>query len=251
MPIPRCGKRMMKLDFRPIRPILVRAEANSRHPRAHATLIWRVAFIVAQKLQPDHFAALLDRLAADRDLAGERYVELCRRLRTVFRYRGCANVDELVDETLDRAGRRLLELGDTYEGSDPARYVFGVGWNVARESFRRRSPEALPEGKELADPGPADPDETEELRSGCLDRCLGQLAEDDRRVALAYYRDEKRARILQRAALAGELGVSLNALRLKIHRITRQLRECMFLCVDLGGRLEAVPAHSGPHLVKG
>ena len=115
---------------------------------------------MAQKLHPDHLAALLDRLGPDRDLAGERYVELARRLRTIFRYRGCPDVDELVDETLDRAGRRLLELGDRYEGSDPARYVFGVAWNVARESFRRRSPEPLPEGREIADPGPDDPDET-------------------------------------------------------------------------------------------
>ena len=250
MSIPRCGKRMLKLDFRPTSPIPDPVETDSCCLRVHGTFARRRGFTVAQKLQPGHFAALLDRLAANRELAGERYVELSRRLRTLFEYRHCPNVDELVDETLDRAGRRLLELGNQFEGEDPARYVFGVAWNVARESFRRHSPEPLPEGKEIPDPGPDDPEETEELRSACLDRCLRRLVDDDRQVALRYYRGEKRARIQHRAALARELGVSLNALRLKVHRLTRQLRQCLFQCVDLGGQLEAVPVGSGPRLVK-
>ena len=238
-PLSICGKRVPKLDFQPSSPIPDRLES-----------IWGAACIVVQKLQPDHFAALLDRLGPDRDRAGERYVELARRLRTVFQYRRCPNVDELVDETLDRAGRRLLELGDRYDGSDPERYVFGVAWNVARESFKRRSPEPLPEGKEIPDAGP-DTDEAEELRGVCLDRCLDQLPEDDRRLALEYHQGEKGTRIRRRAALARELGVSLNALRLKLHRITRHLRECVFDCLGAGGDLASIPVRPGPHLVKG
>ncbi len=206
---------------------------------------------MAQKLHPDHLAALLDRLGPDRDLAGERYVDLARRLRIIFLYRHCPDVDELVDETLDRAGRRLLELGERYEGTDPDRYVFGVAWNVARESFRRRSLEPLPEGKEIPDPGPDDPEETEEMRDVCLDRCLGQLPEGDRHLALTYYRGEKGARIRRRADLARELGVSLNALRLRVHRITDRLRRCVLRCVDLGGQMEAFPSPASPQLVKG
>jgi DNA-directed RNA polymerase specialized sigma24 family protein len=206
---------------------------------------------LVQKLHPDHFAALLDRLGPDRDQAGERYVDLARRLRIIFRYRRCPDVDELVDETLDRAGRRLLELGDRYDGSDPARYVYGVAWNVARESFRRRSPEPLPEGKEIPDPGPDDLEETQELRDACLDRCLGELLGDDRSLALTYYQGEKGARIRRRADLARELGVSLNALRLKVHRLTRHLRQCMLDCVGAGPELATLPVRPGPHLVKG
>lgn len=206
---------------------------------------------VAKALDPDHLEALLQLLASDRDVAGERYVELSRRLRTVFLYRQCPDPDELVNETMDRAGRKLLELGDSYEGKDPTPYVFGVAWNIARESFRRRSPQPLPEGKEIPDPRPDDPDDPRELRGVCLDQCLDQLAEDDRKVALRYYEGEKRAKIQQRAALARALGVSPNALRLKVHRITRRLRQCVFDCMDLGGQMASVPYPSGPHLVKG
>jgi DNA-directed RNA polymerase specialized sigma24 family protein len=231
---------MPALDFRPTSPIPVPLDS-----------IWRAGLNLAQKLHPDHFAALLDRLGPDRDRAGERYVELARRLRTIFLYRHCPDVDELVDETLDRAGRRLLELGDRYDGADPARYVYGVAWNVARESFRRRAPEPLPEGKEIPDPGSDDPEETEELRDVCLDRCLDELRADDRRLALTYYQGEKGARIRHRAALAQELGLSLNALRLKVHRLTRQLRQCVFDCVGGGRELATLPIRPGPHLVKG
>jgi DNA-directed RNA polymerase specialized sigma24 family protein len=206
---------------------------------------------MAHTLLPDHFEALLKRLAPDRDLAGERYVELSRRLRTVFLYRQCPDPDELVRETLDRAGRKLLELGSRFEGKDPAPYVFGVAWNVARESFRRPSTEPLDDGKEIPSPGPAGLEEDKEARSGCLDRCLGRLPEDDRDLALKYYRGEKRAKIQQRATLARELGVSANALRLKVHRITRRLRQCVFECLDLAAGLEAVPVRPGPHPVKG
>jgi DNA-directed RNA polymerase specialized sigma24 family protein len=238
--LPICGKRMLALDFRSTSPIPVPLEN-----------LWRAGFNLAQKLHPDHLAALLDRLGPDPDQAGERYVDLGRRLRTIFTYRRCRDVDELVDETLDRAGRRLLELGDRYDGSEPSRYVFGVAWNVARESFRRRSPEPLPEGQEIPDPGPDDPEETEELRDTCLDRCLGRLPGDDRSLALTYYQGEKGARIQRRADLARELGVSLNALRLKVHRLTRHLRQCMLDCVGAGPEPATLPVRPGPHLVKG
>lgn len=190
---------------------------------------------MAHTLHPDHFAALLERLGPDPDVAGERYVDLCRRLRTVFRYRGCPDADELIYETLDRAGRRLLEMGERFEGADPGRYVFGVAWNVARESFRRRSLEHLSERRELPDPGPDNAKEIAELRSACLDRCLAVLPADDRRVTLRYHQGEGQARIRLRAALASDLGLSPNALRLKVHRITRRLRECVYQCVEMEG----------------
>jgi DNA-directed RNA polymerase specialized sigma24 family protein len=206
---------------------------------------------MAHTLQPEHLEALLQRLAPDRDLAGERYVELSRRLRAVFLYRQCPDPDELVRETLDRAGRKLLELGSRFEGGNPAPYVFGVAWNVARESFRRPSAEPLDDGRQIPDPSSADAEEDTEIRSICLDRCLERLPEDDRDLALKYYRGAKRAKIRQRATLADELGVSANALRLKVHRITRRLRECVFECMDLAEGLKAAPVREGPHLVKG
>jgi hypothetical protein len=49
-------------------------------------------------------------------------------------------------------------------------------------------------------------------------------------------------KINHRSAVARQLNISANALRLRIHRITLRLRECVYHCVD--GRK---PGHIGLH----
>ncbi len=195
-----------------------------------------------QPLRPEQLEALLQRLGPDREVAGTRYEELRRRLVSVFAYRHCDHPEELADETLDRSARKLQELGSAFVGDDPARFVFGVAWNVARESFRRRSTVPLPEAWERRGPpapdANADADEDERERA-CLDRCLGELTSADRSLVLGYHEEEKSARIRRRSELARELGLSPNGLRLRIHRITGRLRECVVQCVASGGRIEA------------
>lgn len=194
---------------------------------------------MSEPLSPEQFDTLLQRLGPDRELAGTRYEQLRQRLVSLFHYRGCPHPEELADETLDRAARRLEEMGSEFVGSDPARFVYGVAWNVARESFRRRSTVPLPERWE--GPGTAEPPgaEDEELEKACLDRCLDRLPPAELRLVLGYFEGERGARIRRRSELAHELGVSLNALRLKIHRLAGRLRECVVRCMEQGGRVEA------------
>jgi DNA-directed RNA polymerase specialized sigma24 family protein len=189
-------------------------------------------------LRSEQLEALLQQLGPDRDVAGAQYEQLRRRLVVVFEYRRCRHPEELADETLDRVARKILEMGGEFDGSDPARFVFGVAWNVARESFRRRSPEPLPEEWErpAGATSRADDDEPEHA---CLDRCLEQLTPPERALLLGYHQGEKSARIRRRSELAGELGLSPNALRLKIHRLTGFLRGCVFQCMGSNGTAEA------------
>jgi DNA-directed RNA polymerase specialized sigma24 family protein len=206
---------------------------------------------MAQALRSDQFEELLRRLAPDRDLAGERYEQLRRRLITVFTYRRCAHPEELVDETMDRVARKLAEMGTDFEGSDPAPFVFGVAWNVARESFKRHATVPLPDHWDVPDPSPPLREEGPPLEDSCLERCLQRLAEEERTLVLKYFQGEKRAKIRHRWALAAELRLTPNALRLKIHRLTRQLRTCVFHCVDLRGRLGLVTPRLVPASPKG
>jgi DNA-directed RNA polymerase specialized sigma24 family protein len=182
------------------------------------------------------FEALLVRLGPDRESAGQRYEQLRRRLVSIFEYRRCPHPEELADETLDRAARRLLEIGSEFAGSDPARYVFGVAWNVARESFRRPATVPLPEGWERRTrASDAAVDEHDELGAGCLEDCLQRLPAPERNLILSYHQDERSARIRRRSDIARDLSVSPNALRLKIHRLTARLRECVIDCMGQGG----------------
>ena len=77
---------------------------------------------------------------------------------------------------------------------------------------------------------------------GCLDRCLRCLPPQDKDIILTYYQDEGLAKIRHRSMVARQLKISSNALRLRIHRITLRLRECVFHCVDT-----AKPGHVGLH----
>jgi hypothetical protein len=61
-------------------------------------------------------------------------------------------------------------------------------------------------------------------------------------VILSYYQHEGLAKINHRSAVARELNISANALRLRIHRITLRLRECVYHCVDA-----RKPGHIGLH----
>jgi DNA-directed RNA polymerase specialized sigma24 family protein len=186
---------------------------------------------MSEPLQSEQLEALLARLGPDRESAGTQYEQLRKRLISVFQYRHCHHPEELADETLDRTARKLQEMGAGFVGSDPARYVFGVAWNVARESFRRQAPLPLPERWEK--PGPAARKPTEgESEASCLDRCLDLLPPAERNLALVYHQGEGSAKIRRRSELAHELGLSPNALRLKMHRVTTRLRECVLHCLE-------------------
>jgi DNA-directed RNA polymerase specialized sigma24 family protein len=185
-----------------------------------------------ESLRSEAFEALLRQLGPDRELAGARYEQLRRRLTAVFEYRHCRDAAELADETLDRAARKIEQMDGRFEGDDPARFVFGVAWNVARESFRRPSPAALPDRWDTLLAAAATTDDPEREHE-CLDRCLQRLDAAERDLVLEYHQGERSARIRRRSEIAGEQGLSPNALRIRIHRLTARLRECVARC--LGG----------------
>ncbi len=71
------------------------------------------------------FDALLRRLDADRNRAGEKYEEVRWKLVRFFQWNSCLAAEELVDETLNRVAERLAERGD--EIPDVAAFAWGGG----------------------------------------------------------------------------------------------------------------------------
>jgi DNA-directed RNA polymerase specialized sigma24 family protein len=175
---------------------------------------------------------LLHWLGPDTATGAQQYVEIRKRLMTLFEYRGCDSPEELADETLDRTARAILKPGFMFDGN-PMAYLRGVARNVWLESLRRFrtvSQESLPE---LADLAAQTPEEIadRELLFGCLDRCLAQMAPDKRSLLLRYYRGEKSAKIDGRLQLAQERGLESNALRLQVFRMRNIVRLCVESCV--------------------
>jgi DNA-directed RNA polymerase specialized sigma24 family protein len=183
-------------------------------------------------LTPGAFEKLLDTLSEDRQQAGEMYVRL--RLKTIkfLEWRGCATPDVVADETLDRVARHLAE-------GKPVRnlpaFVLGVAAKTLGEQ-RQRADHVPLDSTSDANAGADDPRQREAQREAeLLDaellerqrRCLALLPPDDRAFIIEYHQGRGRERIERRRALAGRLGMRLNAVRIRAHRIRRWLFCCM------------------------
>lgn len=174
----------------------------------------------------DSFDKLLIWLHTDRELAARKYEDIRRRLITIFTYRGCAEAEDLADETFDRVTCKVREVAETYVG-DPALYFYGVAYNVHMEYTRSRFSRPSP-------PPPPPPDEAEqesEPAYECLEECMQRLARGDRELVLQYYQEDKRAKIENRKQLAARLGIALNALRIRAFKIRQALQKCVLECV--------------------
>ena len=72
----------------------------------------------------------------------------------------------------------------------------------------------------------------ESPRQMCLDRCLGGLPVETRRLIRDYYSEEGSAKIRLRRQMAKALGIEMNALRIRAHRIRLGLESCVKECVS-------------------
>jgi len=70
------------------------------------------------------------------------------------------------------------------------------------------------------------------MREDCLRACLQKLRGDKRELIVEYYAKDKQAKIDHRAGMARRLGISVDALRVKAHRIRTTLEECIKRCVE-------------------
>jgi DNA-directed RNA polymerase specialized sigma24 family protein len=179
---------------------------------------------------PEEFEALLTQLDPDRDRAGERYETIRRKLVRIFEWRGCSTPEDLADETMNRVARRLAQ-GIELRANDPYGYFCGVAHLIHKEWLRRaaREQRGLAEGGALI-PAVFDDEEPSDRRLDCLRQCLATLEPDQRALVLRYHQgatSQGETNIRNRQALASEVGLPMNALRIRVHRIRRKLESCV------------------------
>jgi DNA-directed RNA polymerase specialized sigma24 family protein len=177
-------------------------------------------------LTQNAFDLLLAQLDADRQEAGNKYEALRRKLVKFFEWRGCSFPDDLADDTINRIARNL-EAGEQIRNFTA--YCVGIARNVFLETLRVRKREEAFQIK--ANPSLARPDEPDQRRE-CLERCLRDLPAPDLHLITEYYRQDEKLRIALRRDLAGRLGIPLNALRIRTHRIRVQLERCVEQCMQ-------------------
>ena len=172
----------------------------------------------------DGFLAALDR---DREKAGEKYEYIRLKLLKYFQWSGSDVPDIDADETINRVTRRISEGQDVY---NLIGYIYGVAKLVHAESLKWRNRRvALDEGSFIELPS-NDKIEVANYHE-CLERCLGRLSDEERKVITEYYRYKKSEKIVGRKRLAARLGISLNTLRVKMHRQRMNLEACVEKCL--------------------
>jgi len=170
----------------------------------------------------DNFLALLD---VDRNRAAQKYESLRTRLVKFFEWRACPFADNLADETLDRVARKN-DSGEQI--NDYLNYTYGVARFVYLETVKQQTKE---QAVVIDFPISKNGQTEENPQLSCLEACLCKLSEDNRKMILHYYYNDKQAKIDYRKKLAEKLEISLNALRLKTLRVRAKLEECVFKCL--------------------
>jgi DNA-directed RNA polymerase specialized sigma24 family protein len=183
------------------------------------------------------FREFLHWLDEGTDSDGQRYLEVRRRLELYFDRKNCVAPGELADETLNRVARKLEENGEITDVG-PLQYCYIVAKYVFLETLRadKRAPFYRP----LTNSNPSNlsghsatlleadsASEHKEKIAGCLEDCLKNLSTEDRDLIVEYYRGHQRDKIERRAALATQLGLTVNALSIRACRVRQKLETCI------------------------
>jgi RNA polymerase sigma factor (sigma-70 family) len=168
------------------------------------------------------FQQFLDWLDGGTDSGGSRYLEIRRRLVFYFDRKNCPSSDELADETINRVIRRLEEEGNIISDT-PAHYCFIVARFVFLESLRKRGGRVSFDEKVGTIPDSMEEEQEAQRRSECLEECIQNLEAQDRILITGYYQGEQRAKIENRRAIAARLGITMNALSIRVCRIRDKL----------------------------
>lgn len=175
-------------------------------------------------LTPANFERLLCTIHPDRDRAAVEYEILRLKITKLLEWRGCLAPEEFADRVFDRLAQRL-------EGGEKIERIYGYCCGIARmlllESQRHdeRQSDAYRQFLDYSQDPAAAPDCA--IPMHIFERCLDRLSETARRMVLDYYQFRRTAKIDTRKDLADRLGVPMNALRLRVHRIRETLRKCV------------------------
>jgi hypothetical protein len=181
----------------------------------------------------EEFEKLLAWFDSDRDEAGRKYQLTHTRLIRIFAARGCVDADSLADEVMNRVAVRIDVVITKYP--DPVCCCLGFIDNVYREYHREQL-----KRENTKPPPPPRPSDELEREDKCLEKCLEELTEAQRDVFKRYFQGEKRGRITRRKQLADELDLTPNALRIRAHKLRKDLHACVMTCLGVGLTAETI-----------
>ena len=190
---------------------------------------------MADILTQTGFDKLLTTLDAEREQAGFKHENLRQRLIKFFEWRNCEIPEELTDIVFDRV---TLKMSEGVEIQNVSAYSSTVAQFVFKEFLRSNQNqnqliEDNPEVQNMKQIDYSD-DEIQNERETCLDKCLKEFSDDNRRLIIALYDTDEHIMIPTRKRLAENMNISLNVLRIRVCRLKSKLEVCTISCCGEG-----------------
>lgn len=181
-------------------------------------------FITKHESYSKNFENLLGWLDNDRNKAGGKYEYIRHKLIKTFVARGSYQAEELADETIERVTRKSKYLRENYIGK-PDLYFYAVARNVFLEWTRKPKVTTLSEKLSAQ----KNDNSEKEKYHGYLELSLQKLTPKQVKFILQYYKGDKDEKIENRQRLASDLGISVEATRVRAFRIRKKLQKDFLL----------------------
>lgn len=166
------------------------------------------------------FNKLLRRLEPEYNSTSARYIRFRHKLIKFFAWRRCEDPESLADETIGRLIKNL-NAGQEIHNENAYSYIYAIAVNLFKEYLREKKKD-----HQMVENWQPPVSPISDAVRDCRRACLQSLSMDKVLLLEKYYLDEE-----SREDLATIQGVSLNALRLQVHRIKNELRSCYQNCL--------------------
>jgi DNA-directed RNA polymerase specialized sigma24 family protein len=161
-----------------------------------------------------------------RETAGEIYEQLRDSLIHYFERRRCSVPDTLADQALDRVAIKLMKNPIPLLSRNPGTYFLRVARFIYLEYVKKETTKAV-RSTALFPVHSFDSDDQGQYE--CLQACLMELSDEDRR----FFREYEMANARGKRNLAESQGISINAVTLRAFKIRRRLEACTRDCFEL------------------
>jgi len=184
-------------------------------------------------LKQEEFDGLLGLFSENREEAGVIYEELRNSLVRYFESRDCRDADMLADQTLFRVASKAHTFDPTRH-TRPSSFVLGLSSKILLEYSGNPDKLRITYDRwvQSALNIPVEDEESEDeiAEMECLRKCLGEMSAEDRELMIAYYGKEKQEKIASRKLMAERLGIKMETLHMRVHRLRGTLKKCMKRC---------------------
>jgi RNA polymerase sigma factor (sigma-70 family) len=159
----------------------------------------------------------------------EAYTSLRGALIRYFEWNDATDPENLADEVFCRLLQNMGRQADTIESVQA--FAYGIAQNVLREYWRARERERNIASASDSDNNPslsrAFSENVSETLAKDLDECLKCLSKQEQSLIRIFHGAETKRKIDERKKLALDMGISQNALRIRVSRIRKKLAACI------------------------